>query len=303
LQAGADFRELATNRRLSPMRFSERSGIKPIKNVIQTEGMDDDLRNGLWNALDLFYWEHVVTRYGYNYHESDELISKLCRSVWLNYFKQPLDTLPSDWGPTYQLLRKYFFACQWYEAYDFLEFVPSNYLAPYRDENPNFRDYCNRILERELSAYRFVGDKLTQITSKTEIAEIEQAMTSADPLRSVSLHIKTALGLLADRKSPDYRNCIKESISAVEAACKLITNDEKATLGEAIKKFKSKVGLHAALEKAFLNMYGYTNDADGIRHALMEESTLTFEDAKFMLVSCSAFVNYLTAKSARQSRK
>jgi uncharacterized protein with PIN domain len=217
----------------------------------------------------------------------------------LNYFKQPLDTLPRDWGQTYKVLREYFFACPWYETYDFLEFVPSNYPATYPDENDTFRQYCNRILERELSAYRFVGDKLTQITSEEEIASVEEAMAATDSLRPVTLHIKTALGLLADRKSPDYRNCIKESISAVEAACKLITNDEKATLGEAIKKFKSKVGLHAALEKASLSMYGYTNDADGIRHALMEEPTLTFEDAKFMLVSCSAFVNYLTAKSAK----
>jgi uncharacterized protein with PIN domain len=224
----------------------------------------------------------------------------LCRSIWLNYFKQPVDTLPRGWAQTYDFLRKYFFACLWYEAYDFLEFVPSNYLASYSNENAEFRDYCNRILEREVSAFRFVGDKLTQITSEEEIAAVEEAMSAADSLRPVSLHIKTALGFLADRKSPDYRNSIKESISAVEAACKLITNDEKATLDGAIKKFKSKVGLHAALEKAFISMYGYTNDAEGIRHALMEEPTLTFEDAKFMLVSCSAFVNYLTAKSARK---
>lgn len=31
----------------------------------------------------------------------------------------------------------------------------------------------------------------------------------------------------------------------------------------------------------------------------MEESNLAFEDAKFMLVSCSAFVNYLVAKAAK----
>jgi hypothetical protein len=39
--------------------------------------------------------------------------------------------------------------------------------------------------------------------------------------------------------------------------------------------------------------------ADGIRHALLEESTLDLDDAKFMLVSCSGFVNYLAAKAAK----
>jgi hypothetical protein len=43
-------------------------------------------------------------------------------------------------------------------------------------------------------------------------------------------------------------------------------------------------------------MYGYTSDAEGIRHALLEEPTLEQADAIFMLVTCSAFVNYLRAK-------
>jgi len=44
-------------------------------------------------------------------------------------------------------------------------------------------------------------------------------------------------------------------------------------------------------------MYGYTSDADGIRHKLLDEATIDFEDAKFMLVSCSAFVNLLRARA------
>jgi hypothetical protein len=50
-------------------------------------------------------------------------------------------------------------------------------------------------------------------------------------------------------------------------------------------------------------MYGYTSDADGIRHALLDQPSLSFEDAKFMLVSCSAFANYLVAKDAKIQSK
>jgi hypothetical protein len=57
------------------------------------------------------------------------------------------------------------------------------------------------------------------------------------------------------------------------------------------------------LKSAFLSLYGYTSDANGIRHALLEEAQLTFEDAQFMLVACSAFVNYLTATAARHGTK
>jgi len=33
------------------MLFSQRKDLKPVKSVVQTDSMDDDLRNGLWNVL------------------------------------------------------------------------------------------------------------------------------------------------------------------------------------------------------------------------------------------------------------
>jgi len=78
--------------------------------------------------------------------------------------------------------------------------------------------------------------------------------------------------------------------------CKLIAGDDRATLGTALKKLEDKVALHPALKKAFDHLYGYTSDEGGIRHALLDESDLKFEDAQFMLVTCSAFINYLKAK-------
>ncbi len=156
---------------------------------------------------------------------------------------------------------------------------------------------CNSVLKQELSAYRFVGGNITPLTSEEEISEIDQALQI--PLKPVSIHLETALKLLADRQSPDYRNSMKESISAVEAICKLIANDPKATLGKALKEIENKIELHPALKKAFDNLYGYTSEADGIRHNLLDETKLDFEDAKFMLVTCSGFINYLIAKSSK----
>ena len=33
------------------MNFSQRKKLEPIKNLIQKDGMDDDLRKALWNIL------------------------------------------------------------------------------------------------------------------------------------------------------------------------------------------------------------------------------------------------------------
>jgi hypothetical protein len=281
--------------------FSQRQGLKPIKSVIQIESMDEDLRNGIWNALSVYYWKNVkVSPYLY-LGQSDPQMFQLLRAMWLDHFKAPVDTLPTTWEPVYDILRKHFFSSSWNGVYDFIEFVASNYPEEYR--NSKFKAYCNHILEREVSAFRFVGNEIAQITAQHEIVEIEGAMQAADVMRPVAVHMKAALELFADRKSPDYRNSIKESISAVEAACRILTGNNSPTLGDALKQLKAKAALHPALEKAFLSMYGYTSDAEGIRHALMDEPTLESEDAKFMLVSCSAFVNYLRSKAARAGGK
>jgi len=279
--------------------FSERKGLKPVKSVVQIDSMDDELRAGLWNALCIFYFDNVKLEFGNSYLTSDRGIGTLCRRLWLDYFKRPLDSLPREWSTAYDFLRDEFLKWQWNEVYDFIEFVASAYPETYAHKNPTFMDYCNRILEREVSAYRFVAAQITQLTSEEEIAEIEEALDAGDPMRPVALHLQRALELLSDRKSPDYRNSVKESISAVESACKLLTASKKGDLDAALKQIKQQIGLHPALEQAFAKMYGYAGDAQGIRHALMDEPNLDFEDAKFMLVACSAFVNYLRAKAVK----
>ncbi len=109
----------------------------------------------------------------------------------------------------------------------------------------------------------------------------------------VSDHIKRAIELFSDRKDPDYRNSVKESISAVEALVKSICGSEKGTLGALLKELSRTQAIHPALVGAFKTLYGYTSDANGIRHALSDEDSVSFEEAKFMLVACSAFINYV----------
>ena len=273
--------------------FSQRKGIKPIKKVIQRESMDDDLRIGLWNALDIF-WESA-SKATYDGHiPSNSPIWGLFRKLWEDFFKWPLDTLTSYWEKLHKTLREKYFKFEWNEVYDFIEFVEKNCQPAKREY---FKRYCNRIMERELSAYRFVGNSIAEITSREEIAEIERALMPHDSLAPVTTHLETALKLLADKKSPDYRNSIKESISAVEAICEIITGNPNAPLGECLKNIE--IELQPALKEAFRKLYGYTSSSDGIRHAMSEEADLSLEDARFMLISCSAFVNYLKVKASK----
>jgi AbiJ N-terminal domain 4 len=268
-------------------RFSERVGAKTPKTILQVDSMDDDLRNGLWNVC---YEHHLKAFLGEHFYPPK---SSFVGQLWHDYFRLPIDEIPYEGRDALARVKGYYFKAGWAEVYDIIEF-----LAPFKGDS--FTKSCNWILERELSAYRFSGSLLVRITDEQELATIQQVLDFPDLLKPVRRHIRTAVELFSDRKNPDYRNSIKESISAVEAMCKILTGEAKATLGQALKKLEDKgIELHASLRNSFSSLYGYTNDAEGIRHALLEEPTLDFDDAKFMLVSCSAFVNYLAAKASK----
>ena len=106
---------------------------------------------------------------------------------------------------------------------------------------------CNDAFEQELAGYRFVGGVITPITSTEAIDAIEKAQEDAVGSKGVKLHLRRAVELLSDRKSPDYRNSVKESISAVESICRAVAQDPNATLGDALKAISPSVTVHPAL--------------------------------------------------------
>ncbi len=273
------------------MKFSERIGNRPIKIDLEREGLSPELRNSLWTlVLELIIESKSNTAlYGATHSER----AKLFRDLWINFYKFPIDNLALIYGSVsdtaIKFVRDWFFKSEWDLVFDFIEFTSEN--------EYQIQETFNLFLKREMSAYRFVDGLIVEINSKEEIIEIEEAIRNVNKYNSVKTHLKTAVDLLSNRKIPDYRNSIKESISAVEALSKIITNNEKATLGQALKEIEIKHKIPGSLKTAFSALYGYTSDKGGIRHSLTEtDVVIDIEEARFMLVTCSAFVNYLINK-------
>lgn len=271
------------------MRFSERMGIVKASNVIQKDGVNRQLRAILWNVIHKNIVRNTTTDC------KDEL--KIDFAI---HFAQIFVDTPGY--TTFDTIRELIEKGAWFAVYDTVEYL---YLFVKKHEKTLFRHVIfalstfkhdiNAALEQENSAYRLVGDEIVPIIDDTEIKEIETAQEN--PRSNVQTHINTALGFLSDRQNPDYRNSIKESISAVEALCREITGE--STLDKALPALTKKgVEIPNMLRKSFEHFYHFTNDKNGIRHALMDEEQIGFEEAKYMLVLCSAFVNYLQAKLA-----
>ena len=273
--------------------FSQRLGVKPITQVVQISDMNDELRNSLWNALDTEFWSS--SGFVYSVHGGNGEIEGFSRILWSNYFKKPVDSRPG-YGRTNRgrmildEIREYFFSCKWNEVYDFLEFV----VQVHAKSMPRLPDYLNQILERELAGYKFIDKVAVNITDVQESELLAEALSDSK-FGPVTAHLERALQLLADRKQPDYRNSIKESISAVEGMARIVAGTPKATLGEALKVLEKKGRLHPSLKEGFSKLYGYTSDDDGIRHAMLDVPNIDQSDAKYFLLSCTSFINYLKA--------
>ena len=275
------------------MRFSQKKGLTTVRAVIQKDSIDDALRNKLWNVVNISVWDRYQST-GIRSSTRSSNIGPLFCILWNDFFGQPIDTIPQYFNEAVSFVRKSYFNFQWFEVYDFIEFIAQN--SP-RFLDPNrFCTLCNSVLEEEKSAYRFLKSQLIEMTSDVELEAVEAAIETGTRFPGVEAHLRTAIKHLSDRKKPDFRNCIKESISAVESLCKAVSGDPKATLNKALAVLEGKRKLHARLKTSFSALYEYSSDADGIRHAMLEEPELSFVDAKYMLVVCSGFINYVTGK-------
>lgn len=267
--------------------FSVRNGYKGSK--MQLEAASDALRNRVFME---FYKREIDRPGGVDWFD---YTVRILEDIMIEMGLMPdLDRSEGSTQRSIEILQKFLKTKEWYYIFDFIE----RYLRKLSDaEAAEATETFNRILEEESSAYRVCGGLVTPITNETELIAVQEARSTK--YDSVNTHITKALNHYSNRKNPDYENSIKESISAVEAMCRIITDakGEQATLGKTLKKLEDKgVHIHDAMKDAFSKLYGYTSDEPGLRHGGVDFKGVAAEDARFMLVSCSAFVNYLIEK-------
>ncbi len=272
--------------------FSERYNYTKPSDVMIRERITPEIQNAICSCYDILqkYFNEAI-------HYEEPYID-MEKYLW-TYFLNQREGKFQD-GRRYHIVATCFLEDTnnpWYRKLDLVEFTIKYLYAKYPSVCREFVKRLNHESERLNFAYRVVDEKIVEITSKEEIAAVESALL--DSATNIRTHLNKALELYAQRPNGDYRNSIKESISAVEAYCREITEED--TLGKALNKLKDKgLVIPSILKSAFEKLYAYTNQPDtGIRHALMDEDgtyTPASEEALFMLVSCSSFINYLNKK-------
>ena len=273
--------------------FSERYGYVKPSEVIIRERITPEIQNAICSCFDRL--EKRISQDEY------KQINRYLWVYFLNKREHDFDITKQWW---YKVATHCFLAddLEWYIILDLVEFVVKYIFKNSTSSNiyylKNFVNDLNSEIARLNYAYRIVDQEIVEITSEEEIKTVETALSESGV--TVSHHLNEALKLLSKRPEPDSRNSIKESISAVEAFCREKTGEN--TLGKALDKLESNgIVIHKMLKDAIEKLYAYTNQKDtGIRHALMEDDGKyipSLDEAIFMLVTCSSFINYLGKKA------
>ena len=285
--------------------YSERMGIVAFNVDLQVDDFDDRTRmiisNTMFDILVKLFDERYAAYRG-DIMKTGNGSNEFCKRILSDVFVERTNIEEGyiyKWRPLYDRIHRIILIAPYNEVLDIIWYICRWLSHNMVNRKIDIYKAINIVFENECVGYRFVEQMIVAITDKNEINEIERACNCKyDGCKS---HMQKAVGFLADREKKDYKNSIKESISAIESICQIITGDDKASLGQALKTMKDNgLVLHPALEKSFASLYGYTSDKGGIRHCEgLFESDVSFEEAKFMFVSCSAFLNYLIAENEK----
>ncbi|MCY3693992.1 MAG: hypothetical protein OXG77_02130 [Chloroflexi bacterium] len=254
-------------------RFSERQGHRPSRaDTIQLESMDERLKNAIWNFLYARFLGENSTR---ALRMLGELLLQIAggRADEVSVFHQTRLSQFSTW----------YFNSAWFDVYDALEYSLQKF------GNDSHRKSINEILEREGSAYRFVGGFIAPISNEMEADSVGEAANQGLAFNLASQHISQAIAHLGNRSNPDYRNSIKEAVSAVETGVQIAAGSP----GLRFEKAVNSLDLHPQFKQALQNLFRWASDEDGVRHGMHSERQVGFPDARMVLVMCSAIVNFL----------
>ena len=159
------------------------------------------------------------------------------------------------------------------------------------------------LLVKHSAAYRLVGDKGKRFwfypcDSDAHAKAIAEAIETLENggFEAARTHLRRAAEHINDGR---HENAVAESIHAVESVARSIDPDASTTLTPALKSLQAKGLLtHPALRQSFEKLYGYTNDEQGIRHALIDsdQANVGVDESVFMFGACASFSGYLVRK-------
>ena len=283
--------------------FSDRNNISPISKEMQFKDFASDTRVVLFNVLKNNINYQINVRNLDTDYIVQKIVEDLFNEVYSKYrysfeevMKDIFDIFRTDEYHTVLTVIEYLCNLLFVSFYDFINGYHSVYYN--NDSYIDIREEMNKAFEDEYVGYRFIDDKIVAITNDAEIESISNAEQTE--YEKVNDSISKAIAFLSETGNKDYKNSIKESITAVEQLANIINGSKGLVLSNAIQQLCDKHIIDNDLKDTIKCLYKYASNVNGVRHGNNKENDcVTFEEAKFVLLLCSSSINYLCSVSKR----
>lgn len=213
-------------------------------------------------------------------------------NAWGIYHEHlPVDQISTTLEDSLARVKSIIYSGNYVRFYNFLQFICRSSACP-----ASVRQAVQNALIECRAAYRLIDNTIVPIASEAEAENVEQAfaVAASHAAQGPRTHLRNASEKLS---SGDWAGAIRESISGVEAAAKIVEPDAN-DLGPALTKLEKRSAINPAMKKAFGALYGFSSDEKGIRHSLVydDKAKVSEADAMFMFGACAAFISYLLAQ-------
>lgn len=258
---------------------------------LRLEELPPTARIRIWNVL----YAHLRATRDRGFYIGGPWESILKR-LWEWHDNRPLDEWTESFADWCANLRGRIEYEEFNRVFDLIQFIMQDAKCPHTF----LTTMSGAFVDCQL-AYKIDAGPPPTIYPAATPEEGDQLQRNLVELRAAGLDGCTAhLRLSAERVfANDWAGSVRESIHAVESVAKQVTPDGAKTLGAALNSLeKQGVLQHKALKEAFSQLYGYTSDESGIRHALLDEAKakVTIDEAVFFLGACASFASYLWRK-------
>ena len=287
--------------------FSQRYGYEPLPEPMRLEELSDDLRREIWNSARRFLQAISVN---YDFPQRTQLFIEY---VLGKVLKVPEDDIHTSYASVHDEFKRILLASNFNRVLELIETTVNE--GRQKGIIVHCIAFANRIEEvfvKHAAAYQLVlvdidsGHSLFQFlpqSSEEQGKATQQALKTIHDggMKGAETHLRNAAKKINQR---DFAQAVADSIHAVESVARMIDPNANKTLSPALKSlYKAGAIKHHSLMGAFSQLYGYTNDEQGIRHPLLDKDApdVDIDEAVFMFGACASFSAYLVNKCQKMN--
>ncbi len=186
--------------------------------------------------------------------------------------------------------------CDWFRIYDIAEVAYRSFVRENREGE--FAERLNALFEDLGIGWQMIDGQIVTRGDQEFERVVAQAgvQIEAAGLRTAKNELEQARTDLSRRPEPDITGTVQHCMAALECVARVVSGDERATLGEIIQRHGVDIGIPRPLDTAIERMWGYASEM--ARH-VREGRVPARDEAEFLLSISASIIAYLLQKNPR----